>query len=241
MSDLLSLQFPQTNKKYFMKESDVTVGTSEECSLQLLNAHFDYPVETISRRHFKISKAKDGFVLIDLLSRNGTKINQKPVITNIEYLLRDGDIITLAKNEKLNLRVAIRSSDNKEDPNNRTKVVDGTTRVKSSVIPEPAQLTLYFDEERGRFVVDGHPIPITHFTELEHELLCYLYKNAERLCLYSQITENVWQGWVSSNNIISSAVGRIRRKLNSLSDGAGKRYIKTKTGFGYMLTLQNTD
>lgn len=244
MSDALSLHFFKTNKIYFMEEDEVIVGQSEECSLQLFKSHFDHSVETISRRHFKISKAKDGFVLIDLLSSNGTKINTHSVIPNVEYLLRHGDIIALAKNKKLKLRVAITNMSAKSDgdsDNKRTKIASEATVRQPEPALEPAKLTLYFEEKRERFVVDGHPIPITHFTELEHQLLLYLYNNAERLCLYSEITEKVWHGWVSSNNIISSAVGRIRRKLDTLSPGAGKRYIKTKASFGYMLTLQNTD
>ena len=111
--------------------------------------------------------------------------------------------------------------------------------ARSEPEPEPIKPSFYFDDETKRFVVDGHPIPITYFTELEHEFLLYLYKNAERLCSYNDITQHVWQGWISSNNIISSAVGRIRRKLNKISEGAGKRYIKTRTGFGYILTLNH--
>lgn len=242
MSDLLSLHFLQRNKEYLMEEDEVIVGKLEECSLQLLPTDFADPIDTISRRHFKISKTKDGFVLIDLLSRNGTKINDSKLIANHPYFLHDGDIIALAKNNKFNLKVAIRcsNSDARLEPNEYT-AWDGTKVMESDVIEEPAKLSLYFEEERERFVINGHPIPITHFTELEHQLLLYLYKNAERLCLYSEIIEKVWHGWVRSNNIISSAVGRIRRKLDRLSSGAGKRYIKTKTGFGYMLTLQNTD
>lgn len=247
MIDLLSLHYSKFREDYLMEEDEVTVGKSDSCTLQLFEADFGYPINTISRCHFKISKAKDGFMLTDLLSRNGTKINDVKLIPNSAYYLRHGDIITLAKSDKFQLQVAIHRSDNQmttlpDEPTlwHETKMIDSEIiEEPEPPEPDPIQFGFYFDQETERFVVDGHPIAITHFTELEHDFLRYLYQNANRLCSYSEITQDVWEGWVSSNNIISSAVARIRRKLNEISDGAGRRYIKTKKSFGYILTLNN--
>lgn len=207
-----------------MKKEELMAGLAEICDLNL-SEFFDGSVTTISRLHFKIYETPDGFVLIDLRSRNGTKLNDDMLASGEPYFLRDNDIITLAKNKKFKIKVDLMNYP-------ATDFVGEPSPYQKGPIPE---FGLYFDEERSGFVVDGLLMPATHLTELENNLLHYLYKNAERVCSHNEIAKNVW-GFVSTNNTITVGISHLRKKLKGISDGAGKRYIKTRTGFGYMLT-----
>ena len=48
--------------------------------------------ETISRKHAKIRPEKEGYVLYDMLSRNGTYVNKKKIKG---YVLKNGDLISI--------------------------------------------------------------------------------------------------------------------------------------------------
>ena len=63
----------------------ITVGRSEGCDLQLNAPH-------VSKQHFSIEPGEGGFVLTDLKSQFGTKVNDQPVQTRV---LRDLDKITI--------------------------------------------------------------------------------------------------------------------------------------------------
>lgn len=57
--------------KIRLEESDVLIGRSEECTVQL-------PDERVSRRHAVIRKDDGGYTIEDL-SRNGTRVNARMV------------------------------------------------------------------------------------------------------------------------------------------------------------------
>jgi len=66
---------------------EVVMGRGPECQLQLT----DYG---ISRQHAKVTRDADGYVCIDLNSRNGTRVNGARIT---QVVLTDGDEITLGK------------------------------------------------------------------------------------------------------------------------------------------------
>jgi hypothetical protein len=63
----------------------VTIGRLPECDINLADPN-------VSRRHAELRPAGAGFVLTDLRSTNGTRVNGTPVS---EQALRDGDVITV--------------------------------------------------------------------------------------------------------------------------------------------------
>lgn len=75
-------------KKLILDDSKETwlLGRSPEADLQL-NA------ELISRDHARIEKKWSGFLLIDLGSKNGVRVNQEKIS---EHLLKDGDLIQIS-------------------------------------------------------------------------------------------------------------------------------------------------
>lgn len=64
----------------------LTVGRSEECDVTL-------PLETVSSRHCRLFRKRASWFVEDLGSRNGTRVNGKPVRTR---RLQPGDTLSIA-------------------------------------------------------------------------------------------------------------------------------------------------
>ncbi|MHA0857196.1 DUF6382 domain-containing protein [Paenibacillus sp. CMAA1364] len=62
-------------------------------------AQFVEETQGTSRAHVEISKGKDGCVIKDLGSKNGTLLNKEMMVPYKEYPLHDGDIFTIVKGE----------------------------------------------------------------------------------------------------------------------------------------------
>jgi Protein of unknown function (DUF3662)/FHA domain len=63
----------------------ITIGRLDECDITIDDAN-------VSRRHAEIRPERDGYVLLDLGSTNGTRVNGLPVH---ECRLNSGDVITV--------------------------------------------------------------------------------------------------------------------------------------------------
>lgn len=146
-------------------------------------------------------------------------------------LLQQGDIIGLAINNSFMIQLII------EPAPNRTQ----SGSIRHNHLPAP-RCGIYFDEQESRFFVDGKPMPHTLLTDLEHRLLKHLYQNMEQVCSYLNLAEHVWLGY-ADDNTICQLISRLRRKINSISPGAQKRYLKTSYGNvrGYMLTHRSSE
>jgi len=83
----LILKEPGGGNKNFIitPRKEFWIGRDEDNELILKD-------ETISRKHAKIRPEKEGYVLYDMLSRNGTRINRKKIRG---YVLRNGDLISM--------------------------------------------------------------------------------------------------------------------------------------------------
>jgi hypothetical protein len=75
-----SLMLP-TGERYVLREGTVSVGRLPECDITVVDPN-------VSRRHAEIQSRGDGFVVVDLGSTNGTRVNGVRVT---ERELRDGD------------------------------------------------------------------------------------------------------------------------------------------------------
>ena len=84
---------------------------------------------------------------------------------------------------------------------------------------------------------DGQPILRAHLTELEEKLLTYMYERAGQVCTHDEILTHIW-GYnandPASQASISNLVRNLRKKLDQLSPGAGKRHIRNVRGRGYI-------
>jgi len=64
----------------------ITIGRLPDCTIPVNDAN-------VSRRHAEVRAAGQGFVLVDLGSTNGSKING--VRIDVQQLLADGDIVSV--------------------------------------------------------------------------------------------------------------------------------------------------
>lgn len=76
-------------KKIALTEKNI-LGRNQTCTIPLHEA-------TVSAYHAQILQQQQGFVLVDLSSKNGTRLNDKPIAPQKEYILHDNDVIQLAE------------------------------------------------------------------------------------------------------------------------------------------------
>ena len=88
-SKLVITQGDNIGREYVIEKSTIRVGSLPESDLTIDD-------ETVSRNHLEIRKEKDGYVLKDLGSTNGTFINGTKVK---EAYLHSGSLIKIGKTE----------------------------------------------------------------------------------------------------------------------------------------------
>lgn len=230
MSTKLHLHFPYSDLPSFSvsTEREIVAGRAPTCDLDLTRYIEGY-LQAISREHFKIFYRKgEGFLIVDI-SFNGTQVNDDDIVKGRPRILRDGDVIRLARSDDFAINVTI------EDDPDITATVDDR-ELSHRRLEGETRPGLYFDSTMSQFVVNGHPIPHEHLTKLETTLLKFFLKNAGRLCTFDDIATEVWTdpSWAPGNNTISRAVTNLRKKLDQTSPGAGN-YIRNIRGQGYII------
>lgn len=231
----LILYFPQSNASYELKPGDEMVaGLSELCDLDLRRYFSGQRLRTVSRLHFKIVTIEDdGYAIVDLSSLNGTRVNDELLTPGAYRVLRNGDYITLANNEEFVMAVVA-------DVSRASEIFADVPRTQTFQLEPQGDIGLRYIHGLDQFVVDGHRIPHSHLSPLEHNLLRHLYTRAGRVCSYDDLARNVWgyQRWDTvQNNTIAKTVSNLRKKLDSLSADSGHRYIATIHGRGVKCRL----
>jgi len=93
---------------------------------------------------------------------------------------------------------------------------------------------LFIDLEDNRVLLDGE---LVRLTNTEYKLLEYLYIQAEKICTYSMILEDVWGGIdPGHSHYIHVYVQRLRNKIER--DPTAPKYIVTEHGIGYRFEKQ---
>ena len=72
----------------------ITVGRLDKSGVPQADYNVDYAVSFVSRRHFRLEKAADGFRIIDVGSTNGTELNGNLLVMNMPYPLSKGDTVS---------------------------------------------------------------------------------------------------------------------------------------------------
>lgn len=226
MNHALTLFFPHVKRLHFLHGAhEIVVGRSVVCNLRLENFMPLTKMKLISRRHFKLTFIQgEGFLIEDLSSRNGTKLNGTSLIPGAPAFIKSGDLIQLAESEECVIEV-------REESGARTEPLEITPALS------PISGILYRSLE-GEFILDGQLISHSVLTTLEYRLLDYLYDNAGRVCSYNELVQNVW-GYpdtiLSQSNTVSKTISNVRRKLEDIVPGAGRRHIHTAHGRGVKL------
>ncbi len=94
-------------------------GRDEACDIKI-------PDKKASRKHFEISKSHSGFVVTDLGSSNGTRLNGRKISPNSSLALNSGDVINVAS---INVRFEIKNTVVEEQIKNLPDVLFNQTVV----------------------------------------------------------------------------------------------------------------
>lgn len=116
---------------FHLKEGSLWIaGRDEGCDIKI-------PDKKASRKHFEISKAHTGFVVTDLGSSNGTKLNGRKISSNSSLQLSSGDVISVAS---VNVRFEIKNSAVEQQIKNLPDVLFNQTVVSAPNSYVPAML-----------------------------------------------------------------------------------------------------
>jgi len=112
-----------------------------------------------------------------------------------------------------------------------------STPLKSGSFPVAVKKPTIRASSGEEIKTGGQPILRAHLTELEEKLLTYIYERAGEVCSHDDILQHIW-GYdaddPASQASISNLVRNLRKKLDKISSGAGKRCIQNVRGRGYI-------
>ncbi|MCX4307107.1 MAG: DUF6382 domain-containing protein [Acetatifactor sp.] len=88
-----------------LRRGSVTVGRRGKDGQAKADYCFEAALSFISRRHLRLEREADEWVIVDLGSENGTFVNDEALAANIRYPLRRGDIIMLSRQHRIRYQV----------------------------------------------------------------------------------------------------------------------------------------
>jgi hypothetical protein len=171
----------------------------------------DHPLA--SRRHARLERADDGFIVRDLESTNGTFVNQERVEGVCS--LHNQDQIIIAD----------------------TVIIfqDPEATVKGVLPPELLRAVreeLRVDSRTKEVYIKGQALDPS-LTVKEFQLLELLYVRRGQVISKDEIARQVWDYEVFDYNAIDALVYRLRQRIEP--DPTHPRYLVTQRGFGYKL------
>ena len=177
----------------------MTLGRGPDSDLVLTNP-------LVSRRHAQLTWDGQRFLLQDLGSKNGTRINGAAIAAPTP--LSDGDSLELA--------------------DSRLQFQMSAPTVTAVLAPQDQAISV--DIARHEVKVRGELLALT---PKEYRLLALLYRQAGAVVTREDIATEVWpelEGAVAEESI-AQIIARLRRKLEE--DPGNPRHIVTVRGFGY--------
>lgn len=152
MVSRLALHFPELDTTVELDPRHRTVlGVSETCDIDLRRYFPAQAIRTISRRHCEISCVQDeGYLIIDLNSLNGTRVNGQPLRPFEPRFLHNGDTVLLAENPNFNLRLVA-------DDACHTELLVPLVKAVLATGPDMSSGQLYLAED-GSFVLNATSI-----------------------------------------------------------------------------------
>lgn len=171
----------------------------------------DHPLA--SRRHARLERTAEGFVVRDLESTNGTFVNQE----RVESLcpLHNQDQIIIADTVIVF-----------HDPEATVKGVLPAELLRA------AREELRVDSRTKEVLIKGQALDPS-LTVKEFQLLELLYQRRGQVISKDEIARQVWDYEVFDYNAIDALVYRLRQRIEP--DPTHPRYLVTQRGFGYKL------
>ncbi len=197
-------------QRWLIDNDCVVIGREAELVNLLL------PERQVSRKHAKIERTPNGFVLTDLESKNGTFLNGRQV--REPQVLQDGDEIQVA----LCVKIAFVGSD-ATAPLNARPISQGM---------HAAERGIRIDKESRRvFIAEQELDP--PLSVQQYRLLELLIEASGSLVSRQQVVERVWEGesaYGVSEQAIDALVRRLRDRIAERD--TEHEYIVTVRGHG---------
>lgn len=196
---LLALHPSVHPPEYTLTHSPCLIGREDSC-------HVVVNHKEVSRKHARIERRAEGFVLLDAGSRNGTYVNGKRLLG--PHALHHDDKIGLA------------------GPTPLLRFFDQDT----TVIRPPR---LRYRKHERRFWFKDTPLQLSPNL---FRLLMYLYEHRGALCTHEALVKAVWQDAHYDENRrdqLYREVSELRRKLRAID--AESDIIEPSWGTGYIL------
>lgn len=222
MSEQLYLYFQQSD--YIIPLEKMRAGRKKNPSRHVdfdLSDYFSGDLTRISRTHFAIHKQNNQFFIEDLSSANGTEVDGQVLVPRQWKKIENGNEIILAAREHFVIEVI--------DEIRRDEILDGET-----IVGKGTKLTA--SEDRQQFYLNGKEVPLT---DIQQDLMQYLYRNTGTTCSFYEISREVWFGR-AKKNAIAQTIRKIRQHLDKIDMGAGQNHIKGVRGEGYQLIRKYT-
>lgn len=193
---------------WVLNQPEMTIGREEDCEIVLND-------RKVSRHHARIVRDREGYLLFDLKSKNGTFINGEPAAYG--QRLHDGDEIQIAVSFRLTF-------------------VDAGATVPLFFNASQAR-GVQLDKEARAVYVNGRELS-PPLSPAQFRLLELLYENRDRVVSRDEIVEAVWPesaGEGVSEQAIDALVRRLRERLAEADPDW--QYVVTVRGHGFRLDL----
>jgi len=202
---LLMVEGPSPGKRYFIDQPVLLIGRDARCDVLVADRQ-------VTRQHASITLEKDGYVLQDLGSKNGTFVNGQEL--KGPHLLQDGDEIQIALCCKLAFVAA---------------------EATAPVIRDEETVGLRMDLESKRVWVAGKELD-PPLSVAQYRLLALLYEEPGRVYSRDAVVEAVWpeddRGGISEQ-AIDALARRLRERLAEADPET--QYVVTVRGHGFRL------
>ena len=202
---LLMVEGPSPGKRYFIDQPVLLIGRDARCDVLVADRQ-------VTRQHASITLEKDGYVLQDLGSKNGTFVNGQEL--KGPHLLQDGDEIQIALCCKLAFVAA---------------------EATAPVIRDEETFGLRMDLESKRVWVAGKELD-PPLSVAQYRLLALLYEEPGRVYSRDAVVEAVWPE-DDRDGISEQAIDALARRLRERLAEADPetQYVVTVRGHGFRL------
>jgi pSer/pThr/pTyr-binding forkhead associated (FHA) protein len=203
----------ESGKDYELDMATISIGRSTDNQIVFAS-------DSVSRHHALITFSGGVYVLRDLGSKNGTRVNGQPL--SGEHPLNNEDKVAFG-DIKLTFKLG----------------EEGETRTLTHVSPVKALVKSYLELDFEAMQVKLHgQLLDPPLTLMEWKLLVLLYQNHGKVCSRDLIIETLYQN--SDPDIFDSAietlVSRLRKRLQ-MPYLTQLPYIRAVRGVGYKLDL----
>jgi pSer/pThr/pTyr-binding forkhead associated (FHA) protein len=179
----------------------------------------DHPLA--SRRHARLERDENGYLVRDLESTNGTYV--------------DGDRISGMRQLYNQARIWIADTEITFNDPEATQKGDLPVEILKR-IRAMSDEQLRLDSRAKEVYIDGQLLQ-PPLTVKEFQLLELMYNRKGEVISKEAIAKNVWDYEVYDYNAIDALVYRLRQRIET--DPANPRFLVTVRGFGYKLTTQS--